>query len=324
MTDDSGKPSDPDTERAMQSLFAHVAPRDLPPPADEAEIRRALFEEWDAVTGRRAFLRRAVAATAVAAILLATFGALLLRTGSAPAAVVASVERVRGDAQVGGVALAIGASVPSGVRIDTHSGQVALRLADGGSMRLAPQTRVTFAAAGHATLDAGALYFDSENGAATVEIRTPLGIVRDMGTQFVARLAGERLGVAVRDGRVAIERGSEEVDVVAGERVSVASGASSPRRERSASFGGDWEWVERLAPPFDIDGRRLIDFLQWVEAQTGRTLEFADLKTEQAARDTVLNGSIDLEPLPMLAAVLALTDLGYALDGDRIVIRAAK
>jgi hypothetical protein len=323
MSNDSEKPSDPDTERTMQSLFAHVRPRDLPPAADEAEVRHALFAEWDAITGRRAFFRRAVAAAAAAAILLATFGALLLRTGSAPAAIVASVERVRGDPQIGGVALSIGAEVPSAVRIDTHSGQVALRLADGGSLRLASQTRVTFASAGRLTLDAGTLYFDSEKGAADVEVRTPLGVVRDMGTQFVARVAGERLDVAVRDGRVAIERGSGAVDVVAGERVSVTSGASTPRRERSASFGADWDWAERLAPPFDIDGRRLIDFLQWEEAQTGRTLEFADPESE-VARNAVQHGSIDFEPLPMLAAVLAMNGLGYALDGDRIVIRAAK
>jgi hypothetical protein len=323
MSNDSAKPKDLETERAMQSLFAHVQPRDLPPAADEAEVRRALFAEWDAITGRRAFLHRAAAATAAAAILLATFGGLLLRTGTAPAAVVASVERVRGDVQIGGAALAIGADVPNAVRIETHNGQVALRLADGGSMRLAPQTRMTFAAAGRATLDAGAVYFDSEDGA-PVEVRTPLGIVRDMGTQFVARLAGERLEVAVRDGRVAIERGSGAVDVAAGERVSMTSSAAAPRRERSASFGADWDWVESLAPPFDIDGRKLIDFLHWVEAQTGRTLEFADAKTEQAARDIVLSGSVDNEPLRMLPSVLATTDLGSTLDGDRILIRAAK
>jgi ferric-dicitrate binding protein FerR (iron transport regulator) len=324
MNNDSDKPSDPETERAMQSLFAHVRPRDLPPAADEAEIRRALFAEWDAVTGRRAFLQRAVAAAAAAAVLLATFTALLLRTASAPAAIVASVERVRGDAQIGGVALAIGTEVPSAVRIDTHNGQVALRLADGGSLRLASQTRITFAAAGRATLDAGTMYFDSENGATTVEVRTPLGVVRDMGTQFVARVSGERLDVAVRDGRVAIERGSGALDVAAGERISVTSAASTPRRERSPSFGGDWDWAERLAPPFDTDGRRLIDFLQWEKAQTGRVLEFADPNSEQVARDTVLRGRVDNEPLQMLAQVMALTNLSYALDGDRIVIRAAK
>jgi len=147
-----------------------------------------------------------------------------------------------------------------------------------------------------------------------------------MGTQVVARLAGERLDVAVRDGRVAIERGSGAVDVVAGERISMTSGASAPRRERSASFGGDWDWAERLAPPFDIDGRPLIDFLHWIEAQTGRTLEFADPATEQAVRDTKMTAgaTIDLEPLPKLTAVLSLTRFDYKLDGPRIVIRAGK
>jgi hypothetical protein len=124
---------------------------------------------------------------------------------------------------------------------------------------------------------------------------------------------------------VAIERGSGAVDVVAGERISMTSGASAPRRERSAPFGADWDWAERLAPPFDIDGRPLIDFLHWIEAQTGRTVEFADPATEQAVRDTMMTaGAIDLEPLPKLTAVLSLTRFDYKLDGPRIVIRAGK
>jgi ferric-dicitrate binding protein FerR (iron transport regulator) len=309
----------------LRDLFAYVRPRTAPPAADEAEIRRALFAEWDALTGRRRLIRR-FGAAAAAAVLIAGFAALLLRTSTAPAAIVASVERVRGNVEVDGAALAIGGRVPSAARLDTHSGQVALRLEGGGSLRLAPQTQLTFVAAGRATLDAGAVYFDSEDGAAAerLEVRTALGTVRDVGTQFVARLAGDRLDVGVRDGRVAIARAADSIDVRAGERVSVTNGANAPRREAVASFGADWDWAERLAPPFAIDGRPLIDFLRWVEAQTGRTLEFADPASEQAARDTVLSGSVDLEPLPKLAAVIATTDLDYSLDGERIVIRASK
>jgi ferric-dicitrate binding protein FerR (iron transport regulator) len=324
MSNDGSRRVDSDTERTLRSLFAHVRPRDLPPAGYEAEIRRALFAEWNALTGRRVLARRAMAAS-VAAAMLAIVAALLLRTGAAPTAVVASVERVRGDVETGAVLLALGGDVASGARVDTHSGQVALRLAGGGSLRLGPRTRLTFAAAGRATLDEGTLYFDSEGAvAAPLEIRTAVGTVRDMGTQFVARLAGDRLEVGVRDGRVAIARGADSVDVEAGERVSVTGGAAQPRRERLAPFGAEWDWAERLAPPFAIDGRRLIDFLGWVEAQTGRTLVFADDSSERTARETVLSGTIDLEPLPKLAAVLALTDLGYTVDGERIVVRAAK
>jgi hypothetical protein len=77
-----------------------------------------------------------------------------------------------------------------------------------------------------------------------------------------------------------------------------------------------------MAPPFEINGRHLIEFLEWVAAQTGRTLEFADSAAERVARDTVLSGSIDLEPIPKLMAVLALTDLDYSIDGGRLLIAA--
>jgi hypothetical protein len=48
----------------------------------------------------------------------------------------------------------------------------------------------------------------------------------------------------------------------------------------------------------------------------------ADPAAERVARETRLKGSIDLEPLPKLAAVLALTDLTYSLEGERVVITA--
>jgi ferric-dicitrate binding protein FerR (iron transport regulator) len=309
----------------LRDLFAHVQPRVTPPEADDAEIRRALFAEWDAITGRRVLIKRFGAAAAAAALIIG-FGTLLLRTSPAPAAVVASVERVRGNVEVDGAALTVGGRISSSARIDTHSGQVALRLDGGGSLRLAPQTRLTFADPGRATLDAGALYFDSEAGAAAthLEVRTAFGTVRDVGTQLVARFADDSLEVDVRDGRVTIGRAADSIDIRAGERVSVTSAASAPRREAIATFGAEWEWAERLAPPFEIDGRPLIDFLRWIEAQTGRTLVFADAASEQAARDTMLSGTVDLEPLLKLAAVIATTDLDYSLEGERIVIRAGK
>jgi ferric-dicitrate binding protein FerR (iron transport regulator) len=155
-----------------------------------------------------------------------------------------------------------------------------------------------------------------------LSVTTPRGTVRDVGTRFVARVEPARLDVAVRDGSVSLTRGGDVFAAATGEKLTTAAGSNDVRREAIAIYGAEWAWVERLAPPFEIDGRYLIEFLDWVAAQTGRTLEFADSATERIARDTVLTGSIDLEPMPKLMAVLALTDLDYSIDGGRLVIAA--
>jgi hypothetical protein len=62
--------------------------------------------------------------------------------------------------------------------------------------------------------------------------------------------------------------------------------------------------------------------LTWFTAQTGRRVEFGSPAAERMARETVLSGSIDLEPLQKLSAVLVLTDLTYALENERVLINA--
>jgi hypothetical protein len=77
-----------------------------------------------------------------------------------------------------------------------------------------------------------------------------------------------------------------------------------------------------VAPPFDIEGRTLSEFLEWFAAQTGRTVAFGSPDVEQRAQAAVLRGSIDLAPMQKLQAVFATTDLTYTVDGERVVIEA--
>jgi ferric-dicitrate binding protein FerR (iron transport regulator) len=313
---------DPDSDAALRELFARAAPRPAPPTADEAEIRSAIYAEWDAATGRRVLLRRASLGVAAAA-LVASVVVLVVGTATGPQPAVATVERVQGDVEIAGMsAPQVGSVVSAEARVATHGGRLALRLADGGSLRLAAQTELTLTASNQAELHTGALYFDSEQDAAgsRFAIRTAFGMLRDMGTQFSAQLHADRLEIGVREGYVALARGTEDVAAAAGERVTVPRAAGGVRREPLPSFGDDWAWAERLAPPFEIDGRHPIEFLQWVAAQTGRSLVFSTPAAERIARESVLVGSIDLEPLPKLAAVLTLTDLDYVIDGESIVI----
>lgn len=312
---------DSEAERAMKQLFAHAKPRPMPPAADAEEIRRAVFAEWDAVTGRRVWARRSGYAAAASVLLAAGLwfsGSLVEQAG--PAVTVARVERVQGS--MAGVA--VGGPLVAGARLTTGEGQIAVRLASGGSLRVGANSEVVLTGSDAAELVAGVLYFDSERQRAGEEfnVATALGTVRDVGTQFLVSVdpAQGVLDVGVREGLVVLEKNGESGTARAGERLVAEQGSSALRRDAMATFGGEWSWAERLAPPFDIDGRTVGEFLAWFAAQTGRSVVFANPRAEALASEAKLSGSIDLEPLQKLSAVLALTDLTYTLDGDRVVI----
>jgi ferric-dicitrate binding protein FerR (iron transport regulator) len=317
---------DPETEREhlLRQLFARAEPRPQPPASDTEEIRRAVLAEWDAVTRRRIWRRRAAFGAAAAAALVTAF--VYVGGGpepGVPTALVARVEQVQGVVTTAtGARLDSGSGVVAGTRVDSGEGQIGLRLASGGSLRIAPHSRVVLVGGDEAELLAGVLYFDSEaQRASEFAVLTDLGRVRDIGTQFLVRLDDERLDVGVRDGFVNVIRGATSDTAGAGERLVATQATNDLRRDSVPTFGGDWEWAERLAPPFDINGRTLGEFLAWFEAQTGRTVVFADAAVERSMRPALLSGSIELPPMQKLSAVLATNGLTYVLDGDRVVIR---
>jgi ferric-dicitrate binding protein FerR (iron transport regulator) len=311
-------------ERLLRQLFARAEPRPQPPASDTEQIRQAVLEEWEAVTGRRVWRNRAVFGAAAAAALVAAF--VYVGGGSAPtvpAPLVAHVEQVQGVVTTAtGARLGAGSGVVAGTRLDSGEGQIAFRLASGGSLRIAPHSRVVLVGGDDAELLAGALYFDSEDQrTAEFAIMTDLGRVRDVGTQFLVRLDDARLDVGVRQGLVNVTRGAVSDTAAAGERLVATQAANGLRRDSISTVGGDWEWAERLAPPFDITGHTLGEFLDWFEAQTGRTVVFAEPTTERALRAAVQTGSVEAPLMQKLSAVLALNDLSYVLDGERVVIQ---
>jgi ferric-dicitrate binding protein FerR (iron transport regulator) len=312
-----------DRERTLRRLFAHAKPRPQPPVADTEEIRQAVLAEWEAVTGRRRFARRAGVAAAAAAMLAAVLYVGVGLNPRAPAPMVASVERAQGTVTTAtGTRLRLGSELTPGTELVTGDGQAALRLSTGGSLRVAAQSRLVLTGEHEAELVVGALYFDSGGRRGEpFAVTTPLGRIRDVGTQFFVRLdeAEQRLDIGVREGSVVLARDGSAETARVGERL-VAGNQPDVRRETIATFGAEWEWAERLAPPFEIDGRTVAEFLEWFAAQTGRSVVYADASAEREARE-VLTGSIDLAPLQKLSAVEALTNLSFTLEGDRVVVR---
>ena len=111
----------------------------------------------------------------------------------APPPTVARVERVQGAAGAADSArLAVGSALALGSTVSTGAGQVALRLASGGSLRVGVESEIVLTSADAVELVAGVLYFDSEGRrGGEFNVTTEVGVVRDVGTQFLARLTAK-------------------------------------------------------------------------------------------------------------------------------------
>lgn len=217
-----------------------------------------------------------------------------------------------------------GEAVRAGAVIDTDGGRSALALAGGVSLRLDAGTRVRLRSERVLALLRGAVYVDSA-GESSVEVRTSLGVVRDVGTQFEVRLPedGEAtLRVRVREGAVTLERDGEAQEGRAGTELRVAAGGRV-MRGTVAAYGDGWDWVLAAAPAFHAEGRTLGEFLVWLCREGGWTLRYSDADLAAVAASATLSGdTAGLTPLQAAQLWLPASGLEYRLEDGAFVVDA--
>lgn len=318
----------------------------LPPPADvSGEIRdrawAAASAEWQGVVARRARRSRwrwAAAAALAAGVLLAVG----LRLGPADAppvpetatpagGPVAVVEALRGD--VAGLRSAAGSTLVAGEAVlpgaTVHTGprtRVALRLASGASLRLDSATRVELQGPGVLRLAHGGVYVDSDDpgGVSSLTVHTPLGVVRDLGTQFELRLTGEALRVRVREGLVEVEGGATTHQAHPGTELTVDA-VGIARHRTVAVHGPAWRWPLDAAPTFELEGRTLATYLAWLERETGWRVRLAEPSLESAAATTVLHGNLEgLAPDATPELVLPTCGLRHRLEDGILTLETCR
>lgn len=335
--DEKARPADEATGR----LIAHGRPRRPLPPGAQERVRAAVHEAWrDATRERQARQARrrwrlplAVAAgVALAGILIARFPAETV----APVTPVATVALVQGElGGADGARLRPGAELTAGARLSTDgAGRAALRLADGTSVRVDHDTRLTLAADARLRLVAGAVYVDTAAAGPAgdgVTIVTPYATATDLGTQFEVRLADEAALIRVREGKVAIApagaAGTDPAAAAPGHHVAPAG-----RAARVTAAGGietsdvspddpSWAWAQSVAPAFETaGGRKLGEFLNWSARELGLELHYSG-DTGAAAAAVDLSGSVEgMTPGEALEAVMATTTLTYRVEDGRLEV----
>ncbi|HEV8580973.1 MAG TPA: FecR family protein [Thermoanaerobaculia bacterium] len=316
----------------LAPLLHLAGPRPRLPEADVGPIRAAVREAFRHQARRRVIRRRiGWTAAGLAAGLLTALGLTLGRpVAKSPPQAIATFERRTGDVAV---ADSTGRPVASqslfmGAVLTTRGGRAAVRLPAGASLRIDAGSSVRFDSRRRVTLQRGALYIDSGAAApgAGIEVATLLGSIRDIGTQFEARLvAGEppspaasALRVRVREGKVLVEHGGEVQRAGAGGEL-VLRADGSLRRAEIPIYGPSWEWVQRAAPTPAIEGATLAEFLDWTSRETGLRWRLAEPQTGKPPGDIILHGSIaGLTAEEALAVVLPSCGYRPRRAGDQL------
>lgn len=288
-------------------------------------VRKAVRAEWRGAVKSRSLKRWNLRlGLAVAALVGLTLGLYLFRAHvpeTPPVSEVARVEHVQGALKVaqgdGSRAIATGEVLNAGVAVQTESGdRAALRLASGVSLRLDSLTRIVLDSDRVIRLEKGAVYVDTDGkgGAEGIEVRTPSGVVRDIGTQFEARLVDERVRLRVREGRVALKREADTQMADAGQEL-LAAATGDVKRATVSLTDASWDWALAIVPAFDAEGKTLAQFLTWASREGGWKVQFADTECERKAAGAVLHGSLPgLSPREALEVVLPVCGFKSRLE----------
>ncbi len=306
----------------IQDLLRQAGSRIEPSEDARRQVYAATFDAWrSTVADRTAQRRRTWSIAASVAALAVAVGFVALRapwqeTAVAPVTV-ASIVRVDGQLQAArdgssdfsvrtvGQSLAVGESL----RTDVNT-RAALNFGDNFSIRLDQGTTVTVLSEDRLRLDRGGIYFDAApNRHSPFAVETAAATIRHLGTQYSVHTVTDGVDVGVREGHVLIALREKHEEGGAGERIHVSQTGDVVRSALPAQ-DAYWHWTEKVAPPFDIDGRSLSSFLEWLARETGRKLVYASSEAQAAADAVKLRGSISgLDLNKALDAVLSTTQL---------------
>jgi ferric-dicitrate binding protein FerR (iron transport regulator) len=227
----------------------------------------------------------------------------------------------------GTAALAQGAQVSTRDSLSVADGAgVLLRISPDLTVRLAAGARARFLAANELELTQGQAFIDATPGAhAPLSVITPRGTVTHLGTQYLVRLEGDGVEVAVREGRAQLKSGALTSVAEAGRWVLHRDANTVPIAGDLEPADPRFDWIGALPSEFRLEGATLAGFLAWFQRETGLTPIYSAGVDAGKFSEVQLKGSIDdLAPLEALSYVLATADLAWHREGAKVIIEQSQ
>jgi len=317
---------------SLEPLFRNIAARPEPPADVKQAIYRHVLNDWKKLRAHKKRRKSVVYWSAAASVLFALLLSPLMfqpQDAARDAEALGIVEHYKGAVSVfqetkriqlssrdkafplfSGQSLRTAAN--SGLSINWGSGST-IRIDQNTELRLRSNTEIE--------LVNGQIYVDiptvpgRTRPSVNLQVITRLGSIRHIGTQFMVSSDAASVKVKVREGNVSIDN-NKQVFVTSKGQQATLSESDKISHDTVLTYGPDWQWVEKLAPVFVLDGHSLMEFLTWIGRETGKEILFKTPAAENIAIKTVVHGSVDEEPLQALKLVLQTNDLSwYEQDG---------
>jgi hypothetical protein len=296
-----------------------------------ARIQAAVQKEWAGLhAGSSSSRRRVWAAVAAGVCSLVLILAWVTRSPPTPV-LFGSISRIeKGETILGSKGVQhrsarVGDTIHSGDELTAH-GIGLVSLPAGSNLRVGAETVINVLGRSDIELVRGMIYVDHPPAAAMtslLRVHTRAGTIEHVGTAFEVLSSEQIVRVRVREGEVRLRNAGRDTIAAAGtEIVATSDGVVS---HGSIPLNGEqWRWISSMAPVYEIEGRPLLDFLEFESRELGYQLVFTDPRARQVAERTILHGTVrGREPLDAVSSVLATTSLTYSIHGNTLQVQSS-
>jgi len=316
----------------LPDLLRHAQVRETAPEEVKQRIKHQLKVRWQQNINqgkqRKSWFLYGSVATAMSALLLLLVNQVGWQTSAhlTQVALYAVQGKVRQNEHLLNEKQAL-QSKKSSLTVDTKiatsdDGYATLILPNGGNLRLNHNSTLIVNNDNEFTLTSGAVYFESSatQQKTPITIHTAYGKIQDIGTQFSVFSTPENFQISVREGLVKVQTKQQKLSVKAGVKFTAKTNGKITQTNLNAN-DQQWQWVNKLAPKFVLEGKSLHQYLVWVAREYGLKLTFDSQHNEKMSRLIIVHGSIlNLNLTQALSIVFASTDFNYKLDNNQLSV----
>ncbi len=313
------------TEEQIEQLLARVGSIPQPPEDMRDRVKAQVEATWQETVQARQARKKYPAFAAAAVITLAIAVGWMNTKEPISQPVIASLDSSQHSIQLSTDGTQWSATesptIVEGAYIQAME-TASLSLSNTLNVRMKPQTVVQLTSLDELRLISGEIYLDSYDkpDQDRFSVITEFGIAEDIGTQFSVATNNNGWHIQVREGEVLVKDDSTKLRLEEEERVEI-NALNEVARQTLPDHHDSWQWVESSRPSYEIEGKTVDTYLNWVARETGRDLQYNTDEAKRSAETTLLHGSISgLTARRSIDAVLPATNFELMTSSENVII----